>query len=279
MKPDRDRRAAGDAARRTDRAAHRPEDGRANTHEDGRSGLRGGASANPHNAQPVESSVFYTVSASAARAGMDDEETGAGKRSGRRQTDWERGRIGAPGLRLPGFRPSAVSGSGAASAATAARVAERRGAFQSEDGQPEDRRRADGRRAGGAAQAISASIAKAVAAREESDNRVRSDRKRAGFAMALAAFAVGVPPDDLLHPTRLNATAAFARHAAMYLCHVAFGMSLARVASAFRRDRSTVSHACHRMEDRREDNRFDAWMDAMERSARHAHVELAGDLP
>ncbi len=115
-------------------------------------------------------------------------------------------------------------------------------------------------------------------ARLEAAARDRADRKRAGFAMALTAFAVGVPPDDLMHPTRLNATASFARHAAMYLCHVAFSMSLARVAAAFRRDRSTVSHACHRMEDRREDGCFDAWMEALERSARHAHVELAGEL-
>ena len=50
----------------------------------------------------------------------------------------------------------------------------------------------------------------------------------------------------------------------MYLCHTAFERSLARVAIAFGRDRSTVAHACHAIEDRREDPHFDDWIDALE---------------
>jgi chromosomal replication initiation ATPase DnaA len=56
----------------------------------------------------------------------------------------------------------------------------------------------------------------------------------------------------------------------MYLCHVAFEMSLARVASAFDRDRSTVGYACHSVEDRRENPQFDAWVDALEPALREA---------
>jgi chromosomal replication initiation ATPase DnaA len=50
----------------------------------------------------------------------------------------------------------------------------------------------------------------------------------------------------------------------MYLAHVGFGMSLARVAAAFGRDRSTVAHACHLVENRRDEAAFDAWMAQLE---------------
>jgi len=47
----------------------------------------------------------------------------------------------------------------------------------------------------------------------------------------------------------------------MYLTHVVFEMSLARVADAFGRDRTTAAHACHLIEDGRDDPAFDALMD------------------
>ncbi len=56
----------------------------------------------------------------------------------------------------------------------------------------------------------------------------------------------------------------------MYLLHAGFGLSLARVANAFRRDRSTVGHACHLIEDRRDDLDFDDWIDRLERVLREA---------
>jgi chromosomal replication initiation ATPase DnaA len=45
-------------------------------------------------------------------------------------------------------------------------------------------------------------------------------------------------------------------------------MSLARVAIAFDRDRSTVAHACHIIEDRRDDPEFDAWIESLEDALR-----------
>ncbi len=56
----------------------------------------------------------------------------------------------------------------------------------------------------------------------------------------------------------------------MYLCHVAFELSLARVAVAFGRDRSTVAHACHMIEDRRDEIRFDIWIGGLEAMLRDA---------
>jgi chromosomal replication initiation ATPase DnaA len=50
----------------------------------------------------------------------------------------------------------------------------------------------------------------------------------------------------------------------MYLSHVGLGMSLSRVAFAFERDRSTVAHACHRIEEMRDDLAFDNWLEALE---------------
>jgi hypothetical protein len=61
----------------------------------------------------------------------------------------------------------------------------------------------------------------------------------------------------------------------MYLTHIAFEMSLGRVAAAFGRDRSTVAHACHLMEERRDDCEIDAWLDALEIALKGAPPALA----
>jgi hypothetical protein len=61
--------------------------------------------------------------------------------------------------------------------------------------------------------------------------------------------------------------AAFARQIAMYLAHVGFGLSMAEVGRAFGRDRTTVVHACHLIEDRRDDVRFDQMLDHLEQAA------------
>ncbi len=90
------------------------------------------------------------------------------------------------------------------------------------------------------------------------------DRALAQFAAGVAGYAVGVAPDDILRELRGSAETAFARQVAMYLCHVAFELSLARIATAFERDRSTVAHACHVIEDRRDDPAFEHWIDALE---------------
>ncbi|MGE0828766.1 MAG: helix-turn-helix domain-containing protein [Hyphomonadaceae bacterium] len=96
------------------------------------------------------------------------------------------------------------------------------------------------------------------------------DEACARLSAELAAFALGVAPDDIATPARGDARAVRARQAAMYLCHVAFEMSLGRVALAFGRDRSTVAHACHIIEDLRDDRAFDAWIAAMEAALRQA---------
>jgi chromosomal replication initiation ATPase DnaA len=96
------------------------------------------------------------------------------------------------------------------------------------------------------------------------------DEASAELAAGVAGFALRVAPDEILDASRGSADAAFARQVAMYLCHVAFELSLARVASAFGRDRSTVAHACHAIEDRREEPQFDFWIESLEAMLRAA---------
>lgn len=55
------------------------------------------------------------------------------------------------------------------------------------------------------------------------------------------------------------------RQIAMYVCHVVLRLSQADIGVAFGRDRTTVGHACNRVEDRRDDVAFDAFVSAVER--------------
>jgi chromosomal replication initiation ATPase DnaA len=66
------------------------------------------------------------------------------------------------------------------------------------------------------------------------------------------------------HPTRGRSRVAFARQVAMYLAHVAFGLTLTTVGRAFGRDRTTVSHACALVEDARDDPDIDRTLELLE---------------
>ncbi|MGZ8362911.1 MAG: helix-turn-helix domain-containing protein [Caulobacteraceae bacterium] len=90
------------------------------------------------------------------------------------------------------------------------------------------------------------------------------DRGRAELVVSLVGVATGVTGAEIKAETRRRAEAALARQVAVYLAHIGFGWPLKRVAAAFARDRSTVSHACHVVEDRRDDPAFDAWLSELE---------------
>lgn len=100
--------------------------------------------------------------------------------------------------------------------------------------------------------------------------RRREDEAAARLAAGVASYALGVPEDVILGEVRGPISVTFARQVAMYLCHVGFELSLARVAAAFGRDRSTAAHACHAMEDRREEPQFDLWIGSLETMLRAA---------
>ena len=100
------------------------------------------------------------------------------------------------------------------------------------------------------------------------------DAAAAELAANVVSYAVGISADAIVDDARGCSQTAYARQLAMYLCHVAFELSLSRVASAFRRDRSTVAHACHAIEDRRDDDQFDHWMASLEAMMRAAPARL-----
>ena len=69
---------------------------------------------------------------------------------------------------------------------------------------------------------------------------------------------------DLWSGTRGHSHAAFARQVAMYLAHVAWGLSMTEVGQVFARDRTTVAYACRRVEDLRDDADLDRSLDLLE---------------
>jgi Bacterial dnaA protein helix-turn-helix len=82
-------------------------------------------------------------------------------------------------------------------------------------------------------------------------------------ALATAA-AFAVPVGELIAATRRSSYIAFARQSAMYLAHVAFGLSYSAVGRAFGRDRTTAAHACRLVEERRDDPAVDAVLGSLE---------------
>lgn len=106
--------------------------------------------------------------------------------------------------------------------------------------------------------------------------QIQHDEDCSRLAVSLTAFALGVSSEDILQTGRGTPAVSFARQVAMYLSHVALGMSLARVARAFERDRSTVAHGCHIVEDRRDDPDFDVWIEQLEDGLRSV-IPLHGD--
>jgi chromosomal replication initiation ATPase DnaA len=78
-------------------------------------------------------------------------------------------------------------------------------------------------------------------------------REQVWLVQATVSHVMGVPLGDLCAVTRRRPEAAFARQAAIYLCHVVFGIGITDVARAFGRDPSTVIHAIRRVEEMRDD--------------------------
>jgi chromosomal replication initiation ATPase DnaA len=89
-------------------------------------------------------------------------------------------------------------------------------------------------------------------------------------------FMVG--SDDLWSGTRGCPRVALARQVAMYLAHVACGLTLTEVGRVFARDRTTVAHACCLVEDLRDDTAFDRSLELLEAVLRSL-VPAAAPLP
>lgn len=84
---------------------------------------------------------------------------------------------------------------------------------------------------------------------------------------AIVASAFTVPIEEIRGLGRRGTKpGAFARQVAMYLAHTRLGLSYTAAGALFGRDRTTAAHACHIVEDRREDGRIDAIVDCLERA-------------
>jgi hypothetical protein len=91
-----------------------------------------------------------------------------------------------------------------------------------------------------------------------------------------AEFRIG--ESELVRPTRARQEVAFARQVAMYLVHVCYQLSYTEVGRVFGRERTTVAHACAKVEDAREDGGLlDERLDMLERRLRAlADLECGG---
>lgn len=79
----------------------------------------------------------------------------------------------------------------------------------------------------------------------------------AAAAQAIAAHAYDMTLDQMLAKNRCRAWIAEGRQVAMYLTHVIGQVPLSDTGPHFGRDRTTVAHACARIEDRRDEDYFD----------------------
>lgn len=81
----------------------------------------------------------------------------------------------------------------------------------------------------------------------------------------LAAAFFDIPGRELRRPGRSADDITRVRQIAMYVAHVMLGLSMSDIGKAFARDRTTVMHACHLIEDMRDDIAVDAVVSRMER--------------
>lgn len=92
----------------------------------------------------------------------------------------------------------------------------------------------------------------------EEAQKPKRRKEHCKYAVIFVAEHFGVPIADMMSKTRENAKAAFARQIAAYIAHTTLSISYTQVAEFFYRDRTTIAHACKTIEDRRDDQCFDA---------------------
>lgn len=91
----------------------------------------------------------------------------------------------------------------------------------------------------------------------------------------IAATLFDVSGKDLRGPGRSTLAVSRVRQIAMYVAHVTLGFTMANVGQGFGRDRTTVLHACHQIEDMREDEEFDGIVARVEQVIAAAFGEAA----
>ncbi len=90
------------------------------------------------------------------------------------------------------------------------------------------------------------------------------DQSVGSLVLKLVSTLEKVKPEALLNSSRGRADICLSRQMAMYLMHTVFSCPYHRVAVFFKRDRTTISHACRLVEDLRDNEEFDKRLEAME---------------
>jgi hypothetical protein len=103
-----------------------------------------------------------------------------------------------------------------------------------------------------------------------------------GGAARLTGYATAnlfrVSPMAVWASSRGEPRVSHARHIAAYLTHVGFSQPLTAVAVSFGRHRTTIGHACARLEDARDHHGLDHCLELIEAALRaHASVFLGVD--
>jgi chromosomal replication initiation ATPase DnaA len=103
-------------------------------------------------------------------------------------------------------------------------------------------------------------------------------RSKVALCGAAAAASLAIPLSEIAGRPRTPRVAR-ARQIAIYLAHVGFGLNYTHLGEAFGRDRTTIRHACFRIEDERDQIRFDRALDFLESALRlqASHVLTAGE--
>lgn len=102
---------------------------------------------------------------------------------------------------------------------------------------------------------------------------------RCEVAAAIASTALGIPLSAIFSNQRGEASIAHARHVAMYLANVGFNAPISAVARGFGRERTSVTYAVARIEDERDDVRFDAVIAAMEEAVERIRLCMPHSAP
>ncbi len=106
--------------------------------------------------------------------------------------------------------------------------------------------------------------ARADRKRPDRNDALRLARARRDLVMRCVSMCLDVPMRAMMRPGRGQAREVLARHICMYLLHVVFSLPPSVIGCLFRKDRTTVTHACRRIEDRRDKAAFDAFLHALE---------------
>lgn len=104
------------------------------------------------------------------------------------------------------------------------------------------------------------------------EEAVNSTSDRFSYVVELVASRTGIARSRLLNRQRGRDEIAHARQLAMYILHVLLEVSMTRTGQLFGRDRTTVAHACARVEDRRDDGDFDRFLEDLEAEVKASFV-------